>query len=135
MLSGLPTGFTARAEADTVCYRIPADVARGLLGRPEALQFVTRTLLARGRLARRRGRAPGTWRAPAHQPVAALVRKALVVCPPQASIREAAQRMTDSGASSVVVDLGGSLGIVTDATCAGASSPAGCPTTRPSPRR
>jgi CBS domain-containing protein len=112
MLSGLPTGFTARAEVDTVCYRIAADVARDLLGRPEALPFVTRTLLARGRLAVDDER--GGRDAPAHQPVAALVRKALVICEPQATVREAARRMTDAGASAVVVDLGGSLGIVTD---------------------
>ena len=42
------------------------------------------------------------------------MRRALIVCPPQTSIRDAAQRMTDSGATSVVVDLGGSLGILTD---------------------
>jgi CBS domain-containing protein len=114
MLSGLPTGFTARAEEDTVCYRIPADVARGLLGRPEALQFVTRSLLDRGRLARRADDRAGDRAAPSHQPVAALMRGPLIVCPPQTSIRDAALRMTDTGASCVVVDLGGSLGIVTD---------------------
>jgi CBS domain-containing protein len=114
MLSGLPAGFTARAEQDTVCYRIPADVVRGLLGRPEALQFVTRTLLDRGRLVREAADHSGDEAEPAHQPVAALMRKALIVCPPQTSIRDAAQQMTDSGATSVVVDLGDSLGILTD---------------------
>jgi CBS domain-containing protein len=113
MLSGLPTGFTARAEEETVCYRIPADVARGLLGRPEALQFVTRTLLDRGRLVSEQERA-GDDAAPGHQPVSALMRKALVVCAPQTSIRDAARRMSDVGATSVVVDLDGSLGILTD---------------------
>jgi CBS domain-containing protein len=113
MLSGLPTGFTARAEVDTVCYRIPADVARGLLGRPEALQFVTRSLLDRERLAREDERSGGDA-APAHQPVAALMRRALLVCGPQTSIRDAAQRMSDTGATCVVVDLGESLGILTD---------------------
>src|SRR5579872_2073499 len=33
MISGLPTGFEARAGEDTVCYRIPADVVRPLLAR------------------------------------------------------------------------------------------------------
>jgi CBS domain-containing protein len=28
MLSGLPTGFEARAGEDTLCYRIPADIVR-----------------------------------------------------------------------------------------------------------
>jgi CBS domain-containing protein len=113
MLSGLPTGFTARAEADTVCYRIPADVARRLLGRPDALQFVARSLLQRGRL---RGVDDGSLAgaAPAQQPVASLVRAPLIVCAPATSIRDVAQRMTETGATSVVVELDGSLGIVTD---------------------
>jgi CBS domain-containing protein len=114
MLSGLPTGFTARAEVDTVCYRIPAEVARGPLGRPEAQQFVTRSLLDRGRLARRAEDRAVEGASPSHQPVAALMRKPLIVCPPHTSIREAAQRMTESGATSIVVDLGSSLGILTD---------------------
>ncbi|HEX4283234.1 MAG TPA: cyclic nucleotide-binding domain-containing protein, partial [Solirubrobacteraceae bacterium] len=37
MLSGLPTGFEARAGEDTVCYRIPADVAQEPLSRPAGL--------------------------------------------------------------------------------------------------
>ena len=114
MLSGLPTGFTARTEVDTVCYRIPADIARKLFGRPEALQFVSRSLLDRGRLAGGEDERAGGDAAPAHQPVAALMRRPLLVCAPQTSIRDAAQRMSDAGATCVVVDLGESLGIVTD---------------------
>jgi CBS domain-containing protein len=114
MLSGLPTGFTARADGDTVCYRVPADVARRLLGRPEALQFVTRSLLDRGRLVGSGEHASVQDVAPAQQPVASLMRKPLIMCPPETSIRDAAQRMTDTGATSVVVDLDGSLGILTD---------------------
>src|SRR3984885_979148 len=45
MLSGLPTGFEARAAEDTVCYRIPADVAQEPLSRPAGLRFVARSLL------------------------------------------------------------------------------------------
>src|SRR5215471_12713679 len=45
MLSGLPTGFEARAGEDTVCYRIPADVAQEPLSRPAGLRFVARSLL------------------------------------------------------------------------------------------
>ena len=33
MLSGLPPGFEARAAEDTLCYRIPVEVARPLLDR------------------------------------------------------------------------------------------------------
>ena len=45
MLSGLPTGFEARAAEDTLCYRIPAEVAQGPLSRPAGLRFVARSLL------------------------------------------------------------------------------------------
>jgi CBS domain-containing protein len=111
MLSGLPTGFTARAQEQTVCYRIPAEVARGPLGRPQALEFLTRSLLDRNRL----GRVAGEHAtAPADQPVASLIRRPLVVCPPDTTIREAARRMTESGATCAVVDLGDGLGILTD---------------------
>src|SRR5215468_2923487 len=47
MISGLPTGFEARAAEDTVCYRIPADVIRPLLARPDVLRFVARSIVTR----------------------------------------------------------------------------------------
>src|SRR5215470_4150986 len=47
MLSGLPTGFEARAGEDTLCYRIPADVIRPLLARPDVLRFVARSIVDR----------------------------------------------------------------------------------------
>src|SRR5579864_10796 len=46
MLSGLPTGFEARAGEDTVCYRIPADAVRPLLARPDVLRFVARSIVS-----------------------------------------------------------------------------------------
>jgi CBS domain-containing protein len=110
MLSGFPPGFEARAAEDTLCYRIAADAAEGLLSAPEGLRFVARSLLeAPGGPARER--APD----PADQPVGALLRGEPVVCLPSTPIREAAQMMTSAHATSVVVDLGpGSLGILTD---------------------
>ena len=111
MLSGLPTGFTARAHEETTCLRIPADVARATLGRPEALRYLSRSLLDRGRLGPAREQATD----PADQPVEALVRRPLVVCAPDTTIREAARRMSAAGATCVVVDSGGEgLGILTD---------------------
>ena len=47
MISGLPTGFEARAAEDTVCYRIPADVMRPLLALPDVLRFVARSIVHR----------------------------------------------------------------------------------------
>src|SRR5665213_2697966 len=46
MLSGLPTGFTARAHEDTLCYRIGLEVALPVLARPESVAFLARSLLA-----------------------------------------------------------------------------------------
>ncbi len=114
MLSGLPPGFAARAQEDTLCYRIPAEVARGVLARPESVGFVARSLLEMQTrlpavLAPRRP-APD----PANQPVAALIRDPPLLCSPQTTIREAAARMAGAPATSIVIELGDSLGILTD---------------------
>ncbi len=108
MLSGLPTGFAAVAAEDTVCYRIQESVARPLLARPAGLRYVTRSLLEAGEQERL---APD----PSALPVSELMRAPLIVCSREETIREAAERMTAAGATSVVVDLGdGTLGIMTD---------------------
>jgi CBS domain-containing protein len=97
MLSGLPPGFEASAAEDTLCYRIPAAVARPLLER-----------------ARTRELASGV-RDPAHQPVVKLIRAATVRCEPMESIRGVARRMTELGATCAMVDFRGpGFGIVTD---------------------
>jgi CBS domain-containing protein len=114
MLSGLPTGFEARAAEDTVCYRIPAEVAREPLAAPAGLRFVARSLLEDW--ADAAGAVSEQARAdPSQQPVGSLVPARPVVCTPATPIREAAGRMTAASATSVVVDCGdGTLGILTD---------------------
>jgi CBS domain-containing protein len=118
MLSGLPTGFEARAAEDTICYRIGADVARALLADPAGLRYVARSLLERTALLASDDRDSGdrdAARDVAQRPVGTLIRAAPTVCGPQASIRDVAQRMTTDQAKCAVVDLGdGSLGIMTD---------------------
>ena len=112
MLSGLPTGFEARAAEDVLCYRIGAEIARDLLAAPAGLRFVARSLLEGNNPGDVTGEAASD---PADQPVGALIRGAPVVCGPDTPIGRAAQMMTAAAASSVIVDLGnGSLGIVTD---------------------
>jgi len=114
MLSGLPTGFTARAAGDTVCYRIPADVAQDVLARPAGLRYVARSLLVWPRAPRDRGTPHGALD-PGRRPVGTLIRGVPVVCAPHTPIREAARLMSEAAQTAVVVDLGdGAHGILTD---------------------
>lgn len=97
MLSGLPPGFEARAAEDTLCYRIPVEVARPLLDRAR------RSELRSGRLDVN------------YQPVIKLIRAATVTCKPSENIGFVAERMTAAGVSAAVVELeGGGWGMLTD---------------------
>ena len=114
MISGLPTGFEARAAEDTVCYRIPAEVMRPLLGRPDVLRFVARSIVARPDMAAAVPASGELVSDPAQSRVATLIRTPPLLCQGSEPIREAARRMTDQGASAVLVPRGHSFGIVTD---------------------
>ncbi len=97
MLSGLPPGFEARAAEDTLCYRIPVSVARPLLDRVKQRELEV-----------------GAG-APGLQAVTRLIRSPTVLCEPMESIREVARRMTETGATSAIVDMrDDGFGIVTD---------------------
>jgi len=114
MLSGLPTGFEARAAEDVTCYRIDAEVARSLLSDPAGLRFVARSLLERpsGGAA---ADVDASARDPTNEPVGSLLRAPPVICAPQTPIRDVVQRMSAGGTTCALVDLGdGTLGIVTD---------------------
>ena len=114
MLSGLPTGFEARAHEDLLCYALAARDVVPLLTRPSGLPYLARSLLSRPR--------PGGAEESdiasaevAQQPARALIRREPVICSPENSLREAAQRMIDEGASSVLVRGDEAiLGILTD---------------------
>jgi CBS domain-containing protein len=114
MLSGLLTGFEARAHEDSLCYALAAQDVLPLLARPASLPYLARSLLRR--------RKPGTGDEAdvagaevAQQPARALIRRQPVICRPEISLREAAERMLEEGASSVLVRSDdGLLGIVTD---------------------
>ena len=93
MISGLPTGFEARAAQDTVCYRIPAGVLRPLLARPAVLRAIADSVVPR--TATDASAVPGR--------VGALIRMPPVLCRQDETIRAAARRMTDRGASAVLV--------------------------------
>jgi CBS domain-containing protein len=110
MLSGLPTGFEARAAEDTTCYRIPAGVIGPLLARPDFLRFIARSIVG--------GAGAGPERSPQADPVqrraATLIRHPPLLCRADEPIRGAAKRMTAEGASAALVRSGETLGIVTD---------------------
>ena len=114
MLSGLPAGFSARAQEDTLCYRIPEEVARPLLARPESVGFVARSLLEM------HAQWPPSLSPaqpapdPANQPVSALIRDPPLLCSPTTTIGQAAAQMTAASTSAIVIELGDSLGILTD---------------------
>jgi CBS domain-containing protein len=110
ILAEAPLGFVARASEETLVYRIPEDAIRPVLERPAALRFVAHTLSSR-LLA---GPGAGPPQHAAGRPVAELIRAPPIVCEPGTPVREAAARMVELGATCVVVDLGGPLGIVTD---------------------
>jgi CBS domain-containing protein len=114
MLSGLPTGFEARAAEDTLCYRLAADAAHELLAAPAGLRFVARSLLEPWSEAAGEATSESA-RDPAQQPVGAMLRSAAVVCDPETPIREAARLMTRASATSLVIKAAdGGLGILTD---------------------
>ena len=113
LLSGLPTDFGTQASEDSLTYRIPADVAAEALAQPQGLRYLTRSLLDD---LHRLSSVPGATvaRDQLRQPVSASIRSAPVVCAPGTPVREAAQLLTSAGATALVVDLGESVGIVTD---------------------
>lgn len=114
MLSGLAPDFDARAVEDTLVYRIPAEVAARVLAGPRGLRYVTRLLLE-DRHHLRTGPPAEAVRDQLRQPVRAAIRTVPIICAPTTSVREAAQMMTEAGMTAFIVDLGDSLGIVTDA--------------------
>lgn len=119
MLSGLPTGFSARTTADTSCYAIGADAARTLLSGPDGLRFVARSLLEEPTELHELSREPSVNTA--DQPVGSLIRGEPMVCAPDTPIREAVGLLSAGSGTAVVIDLGGGhrapgrrFGILTD---------------------
>jgi CBS domain-containing protein len=112
LLEDAPLGFVARAAEDTLVYRIPAGSIRPVLERPDAVRFVARSMNKGVRLLAGHSQAPVPT--PAGRRVRELIRAAPLVCPPDTTVQDAAQRMIDAGVTCTVVDLGDRLGIVTD---------------------
>jgi CBS domain-containing protein len=112
LLEEAPLGFVARAAEDTLVYRIPADAIRPVLERPHAARFVARSMNKGVRLLAGHEQTPVPG--PAGRRVRELIRMKPLVCPPDTTVQDAAQRMIDAGVTCTVVELGEGLGIVTD---------------------
>jgi CBS domain-containing protein len=115
LLSEWPTALGVRAHEDTLCYRIPEAVLRPVLARPAALRFAARSLTGRYEM-RRREIDPLSTNAldPARRRVGELLHGPAVITTAETTVRAAAERMVEAGSTSILVDLGDRLGIVTD---------------------
>jgi CBS domain-containing protein len=111
LLTGLAPAFTVRAHEPARCLLIPPELALEVLARPAGTRFVATSL--RERMTRTGHMVHGL---PELQttPVSALVHRDPVFCPPGATLREAAQAMTDERVSAVLVDHGNGVGILTE---------------------
>jgi CBS domain-containing protein len=112
LVSEGPLGFVARAAEETLVYRIPAEVIRPVLEHPASVRFIVERMDKRVHLLAEHPSEPPL--SAAGRPVGELIRAPALVCPPDMSVQEAARRMAEEGATSVVVDTGDGLGIVTD---------------------
>ncbi len=115
MVSGLPTGFEARAHEDSLCYALAAEDVLPLLTRPWGLRYLARSLLGRPK--------PGPVVAAdvsgfdlAQQPCRALIREQPLTCEPDTSLR-GRRRPDDRGRRQLGARAPGrrrAMGIVTD---------------------
>lgn len=111
LLTGLPPEFTVRAREASTLYVIPGEEALDLLGRPEGVAFVARTL--RERLTRA-VRSVYDEQATRGVPVSSLIQRSPLFCDPELTIRQAAGRMSQNGVTYALVETRDGLGIVTN---------------------
>jgi CBS domain-containing protein len=113
LLTGMAPAFTVRAHEPVVtCYLILREDALTVLGRPAGASFVAASL--RERLTRT-GHVVHALPETASVQVGDLVTRAPIFCQPGDSIRQAAQTMTDSRLSAILVPGADGLEILTDA--------------------
>jgi CBS domain-containing protein len=113
VMTQLAPTMMVRAVEDTLCYLIPAPVARAVLASPAAQASVWAIARQRVRAADAAARAV-QGADPRFARVGTLVRRPPVTIGASASIAEAAALMRDEGVSSLLVESGDSLAIVTD---------------------
>jgi CBS domain-containing protein len=113
VMTELPPTMTVRAVEDTLCYLIPAPVARAVLASPAAQASVWAIARQRVRAADAAARAV-QGADPRFARLGTLVRRPPVTIGASASIADAAALMRDQGVSSLLVESRDGLAIVTD---------------------
>lgn len=112
LVSGQAPLTTVRAAEDALCYLIARDVAERVLGTPSGLAFLAKSL------SRRLDQATQVRVAQRADPrlmrVEGLITRPPLMCPPDATVREAAELMARERCSSVLVPADSGLGILTD---------------------
>ena len=115
MLSGLPSGFEARAQEDSRCYSMPASDVIPLLARRSSPSDLTGSLLQRPEPGGAAAEADVSSAEMTQQPARALIRREPVTCAADRPLREVARVMSDENVNSMIVRAeNGELGIVTD---------------------
>ena len=113
VMTGQPPSMTVRAVEDTLCYLVPADVARRALTSAAAMASVWS--IARQRVRAADAAARTTHGAdPRFARIGTLVRRPPVTVEPGATVAEAAARMRDERVSSLLIREGDEWAIVTD---------------------
>jgi CBS domain-containing protein len=111
LLTQTAPAFTVRARSECMLYCIPHDLSIEVLSREDGVRWLA-TTQRDALLYAARSLSP----LPEVQtlPVTAVVRGAPLLCDPETTISEAAERMTAEGRSAIVVRARDGLGIVTD---------------------
>src|ERR1700675_2027464 len=112
LLSGLGPAFSIRAAEDTICYLVDLEVAEEVMGTRRGLSFLSSTLRRRETSALD-GTEMGVGE-PLQAAVGSQVRRPPIMATTVFSIREAAELMTRERVSSLLVDRGDGLAILTD---------------------
>ena len=105
------TPFNVVVERDLLAYRVPADAVRATLSDAGFARHFSESLAERLRWTSEPARVAGGG--DLHLPVEHLVRRAPLVVAPETPVGEVARKMSDTQASSALVD-GEPMGIVTD---------------------
>jgi CBS domain-containing protein len=110
LLAGESPTATVRAQEDTLCYLIGAEVADELLGTSAGRTFVLGRMRDRLAAGYKAMEPPGV----AYLPVGSLIRRSPVVADPGMTVIDAAERMAHERVSCLLVPMRDGWGIVTD---------------------